>query len=90
MPEGDPVHVQPPEGLYEHTDTVWRLQRVLNGLRDASRLLHEHFADVLTSRLGFTRSEAQPKLFVDLARNLFIAVHVDVLIMVGSSSQTAV
>ena len=32
---------------------------------------------MLTSRLGFTRSEAQPTLFVDLARNVFIAVHVD-------------
>ena len=42
---------------------------------------------MLTSRLGFTRSEAQPTLFVDLARNVFIAVHVDDLIMVGSSSQ---
>ena len=87
MPEGDPVYVEPPEGLYEHNDTVWCLKRALYGLRDASRLFHEHFAAVLTSRLGFTRSEAQPTLFVDLARNLFIAVHVDDLIMVGSSSQ---
>ena len=44
-------------------------------------------AAVLTSRIGFTRSEAQPTLFVDLARNVFIAVHGDDLIMVGSSSQ---
>ena len=87
MPEGDPVHVEPPEGLYDHNDTVWCLERPLNGLRDASRLFHEHFAVVLTSRLGFTRSEAQPTLFVDLARNVFIAAHVDDLIMVGSSSQ---
>ena len=87
MPEGDPVYVEPPEGLYEHNDTVWSLKRALNGLRDASRLFHEHFAAVLTSRLGFTRSEAQPTLFVDLARDVFIAVHVDDLIMVGSSSQ---
>ena len=42
---------------------------------------------MLTSRLGCTRSEAQPTLFVDPARNVFIAVHVDDLIMVGSSSQ---
>ena len=42
---------------------------------------------MLTSRLGFTRLEAQPTLFVDLARNVFIAVHVDDFIMVGSSSQ---
>ena len=34
-----------------------------------------------------TRSEAQPTLFVDLARNVFIAVRVDDLIMVGLSSQ---
>ena len=66
IPEGDPV---PPEGLYEHNDTVWCLKRALNGLRDASRL-HEHVAAVLTSRLGFTRSEAQPTLFVDLAQLL--------------------
>ena len=32
---------------------------------------------MLTSRLGFTRSEAKPTVFVDLARNVFIAVHVD-------------
>ena len=76
-----------PVDLYENNDTVWCLKRALNGLRDASRLFHEHFADVLTSRLGFTRSEAQPTLFVDLVRNVFIAVHVDDLIMVGSSSQ---
>ena len=42
---------------------------------------------MLTSRLAFARSEAQPTLFVDLARNVFIAGHVDDLIMVGSSSQ---
>ena len=83
MPEGDPVYVEPPEGPYEHDDTVWCLKRALNGLRDASQLFHEHFAAVVTSRLGFTRSEALPTLFVDLARNVFIAVHVDDLIMVG-------
>ena len=87
MPEGDPVYVEPPECVYEYNDVVCCLKRGSNGLRDASRLFHEHFADVLTSRLGFTRSEAQPTLFVDLARNVFIAVHVDDLIMVGSSSQ---
>ena len=27
MPEGDPVYVEPPEGLYEHNDTVWCLNR---------------------------------------------------------------
>ena len=81
------VYAEPPDGLYEHNDTVWCLKRALNSLRDASRLFHEHFAAVLTSRLGFTRSEAQPTLFVDLARNVFIAVHVDDLIMIGSSSQ---
>ena len=76
--ECDPVHVELPEGLYEHNDKVWCLKKALNSLRDASRLFHEHFADVLTSRLGLTRSEAQPTL---------IAVHVDDLIVVGPSSQ---
>ena len=87
MPEGDPEYVVPPQGLYERNDTVWSLRKALNGLRAASRLFHEHFSDVLTSRLGFARSEAQKMLFVDLARNVFIAVPVDDLITVGSSSQ---
>ena len=60
---------------------------VSHGLRDAARLFHKHFTAVLTSRLGFTRSEAQTTFFVDLARNVFIAVHVDDLIMVGSTLQ---
>ena len=42
---------------------------------------------MLTSRHGFTRSEAQPTLFVDLARNVFIAVRVGDFIMFGWSSQ---
>ena len=86
MPEGDPVYVEPPEGVYHHNDMVWCLKRALNGLRDASRLFYENFAEVLTSRLGSTRSEAQLNLFVDLARTLFIAGHVDDFIMVGSVS----
>ena len=87
MPEGEPVYAEPSEGLYEHNDVVWCLKRALNGLRDASRLFHEHFADVLTSRFGFARSDAQPTLFVDLARNVFTAVQVDDLIMVRSVAQ---
>ena len=89
MPEGDPVYVEPPEGLSEHNETVWCLKRALNGLRDASRHFHEHFAAVLTSRLGFTRSEAQPALFVDLSRNVLIAVHVDDLFDHGRFELTA-
>ena len=42
---------------------------------------------MLTSRLGFARSDAQPALFVDHARSVFIVVHVDGLIVVGSGSQ---
>ena len=42
---------------------------------------------MFTARLGLTRSEAQLTPFVDLARNVFIAVHVDGLIRVDSSSQ---
>ncbi len=49
--------------LHENKDVIWRLKRVLNGLKDASRFLYEHFVDVLTSRLGFSRSETQPTLF---------------------------
>ena len=58
MSEGDLVFVEPLEGLYDCNDKVLRPKRALNGLRDAPRLFHEHFADVVASSLGFTRSEA--------------------------------
>ena len=47
-PEGDPVHVEPPERLCENIDMVWCPKRAPNGLRDTSRLFDEDFADVLT------------------------------------------
>ena len=52
--------------------TVWCPKMALIGLRDGSRLFHEHFADVFTSRLGFTRSDATSTLFVEHVRNVFI------------------
>ena len=42
---------------------------------------------VLASRLVFTLSDAQPTLFTDLVRIVFVAVSVINLIMVGSISQ---
>ena len=48
MPKGEPVSVAPPVGLYDCADTVGILKRVLNSLREASRLFHEHLAHILT------------------------------------------
>ena len=56
--------------------------RAPSGLRGASRLFHEDFVDALT-RQGFTRSDAQPTLLVDHVRSVFIAVHVDDLLVVS-------
>ena len=33
MPEGEPVHVEPPEGRYENNDMVWCVKK-----RDSERL----------------------------------------------------
>ena len=44
MLEGDPLYVEPPEGLFENNNTVWCLKRASNGLRDASRLFHDNFS----------------------------------------------
>ena len=42
------VYVQPPQGLYEDANVVWKLRRALNGLRDAAaRLFQEHLATIL-------------------------------------------
>ena len=37
MQEGEPVLVEPPEGHNANNDTVWLVQRALNGPRDVSR-----------------------------------------------------
>ena len=79
---GPPVHVRPPEGMYREKGVVWRLLRALNGLRDASRLFCEHFAAV-ACELGFERSKVQPTLFTQ-ASGVFLAIHVDDLLLVGS------
>ena len=43
MSVGDPVYVEPLEGLYEHNDTVWYLTWASNASRDASRRFHGPF-----------------------------------------------
>ena len=48
MPQGDRVYVEPPDGLYEHNDTVWCLKRAVNGLRNASRLTLRCSAHITT------------------------------------------
>ena len=87
MPEGEPVFVEPPEGLYDSADTVSLLKRALKGQRDTSRLFHEHFAHILTTHQECVRSEAQSTLSVNHTRKVYIAAHVDDLTFVGSSSQ---
>ena len=72
VPECDPVYVEPPGGLYEHNDTVWcprSFERFEGRFSTSPCTLHcsAHIAE---------RSGAQPSLFVDLARNGFIAVSI--------------
>ena len=76
------MNMEPPEGLHEHNDMVWCLTMAVNGLRDASRLFRDTSL-TCSHHVGFRRSEAQPTLFMDLARSVFMAVPVEDLIMVG-------
>ena len=42
MPEGDPVCVEPPKGLYEHNGTVWFLKRMNTSLQCSHHDLVSH------------------------------------------------
>ena len=56
MPEGDPVYVEPPEGPYEHNDTVWCLKRAE---RFEGRFSTLHFAAVLTTWFPLDQEHSQ-------------------------------
>ena len=84
MLEGEPVPVDPPEGLHANNDTVWLVQRCLTGPRDVSRAAARTRLHITAGTPG---SGAASTPFVNHRRIVFNPMSVDDLVIVASSSQ---
>ena len=54
------VFVWPPKEFYPEGKCLWRLKKAMYGLRQAPKLWQEHFAEVMTTKLGFRRCKSDP------------------------------
>ena len=54
------------------------------GLRQAPKLWQEHFAEVMTSKLGFRRCKSDPNLYCHESGKLYVLAYVDDLLVVGT------
>ena len=78
------VYVWPPKEFYPNGDCLWRLKRAMYGLRQAPKLWQEHFAEVMTSKLGFRRCKSDPNLYCHASGKLYVLAYVDDLLVVGT------
>jgi len=77
--------VRPPASHYK-PGVVWRLRKALYGLRRAPLLFQELLCKVLTQELGFTRCLADGCVYRHGTRHLFVGIHVDDPLAVGSAA----
>ena len=54
------------------------------GLRQAPKLWQEHFAEVMTTKLGFRRCKSDPNLYCHESGRLYVLAYVDDLLVVGT------
>ena len=78
------VYVWPPKEFYPNFDCLWRLKKAMYGLRQAPKLWQEHFAEVMTSKLGFRRCKSDPNLYCHESGKLYVLAYVDDLLVVGT------
>lgn len=72
------IFMRQPEGYNDGSNRVCRLKKSLYGLKQAPRCWNEKFSDHII-KMGFTRSEADPCLFVRQkgCNKLFLVLYVD-------------
>jgi len=72
------IYLRPPPGFHDDSKVVWRLQRTLYGLKQASKAWYDTLRKTFES-LGFTRSKADHSLFYkdEDSDLLIVAIYVD-------------
>jgi hypothetical protein len=83
------VYIEQPQGLEVHSrDThVFILKKALYGLKQAPRAWYARMDNYLT-RLGFSKSHADPNLYYKVVDNslVIILLYVDDLFIIGEES----
>jgi len=79
----DTVIAASPPTCEERTGKLWRLQKMMPGLRAYPRVIQEHFAKV-AEKHGLYRLRSETQLFVDTEAGTLMYVHVDDLMVIGS------
>eukprot|EP00253_Pinus_taeda_P033542 PITA_33542 len=81
------VYMEKPEGfeIYDQISHVCRLKKALYGLKQAPRAWYERI-DSYLMKLGFTRSEVDPKFYfkVEDEKPLILVLYVDDLFLTGA------
>ena len=79
------VFVWPPKEFYPDGKCLWRLKKAMYEMRQAPRLWQEHFAETMTTKLGFRRCKSAPNLYCHESGQLYVLAYVDdLLVVVGT------
>ena len=78
------VYVWPPKEFYPNGDCLWKLKKAMYGLRQAPKLWQGHFAELMTSKLGFRRCKSDPNRYCHESGKLYVLAYVDDLLVVGT------
>ena len=86
VPQRELVVVEVPEWIKEGggDSLFWKLCRCLSGQRKAALHWNEHFESVVQS-MGFISFEAMPTVFRHGERRVYLTIHVDDLLVIGST-----
>ena len=83
------IYMAQPEGFVQtrmKKGLVCKLQRSLYGLKQAARVWNQKIHASLV-KLGFTRSNADPCLYIDVKRGIYITIWVDDLLVAGKNGK---
>ena len=75
------VYLWPPKELCPQQDNIWRLKKVMYGLRSSPKAWQDYLAEVL-QKLSFVRQMSEPNIYTNATRDCYIMVYVDDLLQV--------
>ncbi|EQD35260.1 Reverse transcriptase, RNA-dependent DNA polymerase domain protein, partial [mine drainage metagenome] len=79
------IYVKPPPEL-EQSGKVWLLKRSLYGLKQSGRNWYLHLSSLL-KKCGLTQSDADPGLFFNLEKRIYVLIYVDDILVIAPSDE---
>jgi len=84
----EPTYIVPPTEFYPEGNVLWKLNKAIYGLRNAPKLWQDHFAAEL-QKLGLVRLKSDPNLYYDYAKQTYLLVYVDDVMLFGPKAALA-